>query len=1069
MKPIKLVMNAFGPYAGLTPEIKFEVFEDKGLFLISGDTGAGKTTIFDAICFALFGKTSGEYRDTKNLRSGFAQETDTTYVEFIFSHQGKEYKIHREPAQERLKKKKGKSGSSDYLTVQESAILYYLNQDKDPVSKLSEVNEKIKEILQISFEQFKQIVMIAQGEFRELLQASTEERTEILRSIFVTDAYKNLSSKLKDKKDRYLYAYTDNSKSIIQYFNGFKTSEDSDYYEYLEDLKNKSTSGKNVWNIDEMLDIAGKIISEDKGNYESISENLKKAQSNYEKNNTALTNAITNNNYIKRLEDFLKQKKELTSRKSEIDKLKTDLKLMIAATRFIKPVFDKYYEKLEYSKKQKSIIEKKIAEQIKAEKTLKDKEADLNEKMAAKFDGEKLVIRSEKIKADFVKYQQRDELIKKLDSLKKEEKALITEKEELEKSEKILSEKIKNLSATIEKYKNKPTEFEALDAKSKNVARLKDTLGKLINSDFKEFSTIMSDLTKKQNYYLKKQQEYSEKESIRIHAEKVMDDCRAGLLAQNLKDGDECPVCGSKHHPKLATLPDEVVSDEELKQHKADEEKAKKLKDEAMIAAEELKGRFASQSNHLRNAILDALSDELLPKIDYEKEDLETLHKIAEKTLANVFDMQVHVNNEKNETKKACSELSIAEIELENARGAESEELKARKELNASNRERHAKAYTEANTMFKELSELEFKSLKDAKNEQQKAEKQAKEIAQNIEKAEKDMDTAKTKFTSLTAEINTLNVNLASDENEIKQLKTNYEAALKANGFDDFETYEEYEKGEESIEEYQQDINDYQTQVKVNEDGLKLAQKDAEGKKIIDIEALETEVKSNKLLVEEMRDHLGEIKARLVANTEIRENISNQKDDCENNLRLWGIYNRLYELTAGQISGNAKITLEQYVQMSGFQGIINAANNRLRPMTDGRFELVRHNNLNEKKSNTILDLDVIDNFTGKIRPVGSLSGGESFKASLSLALGLSDTISNNLGGIQMDALFIDEGFGSLDNNSNDMVIEVLKNLSSNNKLVGLISHREELIANIPAQIKVTKNRNGSHLEIDTGF
>ena len=173
MKPIKLVMNAFGPYAGLTPEINFETFDEKGLFLISGDTGAGKTTIFDAICFALFGKTSGEYRDAKNLRSGFANEDDTTYVDFYFSHQGKKYQIHREPIQDRLKKRKGKTGESEYISEKEKATLFF--EDGRSISKLSDVNDSIKEILHISFEQFKQIVMIAQGEFRELLQASTQK------------------------------------------------------------------------------------------------------------------------------------------------------------------------------------------------------------------------------------------------------------------------------------------------------------------------------------------------------------------------------------------------------------------------------------------------------------------------------------------------------------------------------------------------------------------------------------------------------------------------------------------------------------------------------------------------------------------------------------------------------------------------------------------------------------------------------------------------------------------------------------------------------------------------------
>ena len=238
---------------------------------------------------------------------------------------------------------------------------------------------------------------------------------------------------------------------------------------------------------------------------------------------------------------------------------------------------------------------------------------------------------------------------------------------------------------------------------------------------------------------------------------------------------------------------------------------------------------------------------------------------------------------------------------------------------------------------------------------------------------------------------------------------------------------------------------------------------------MIDVEALEEKVETIKEKEEEIREFLGDTKSRLSINKELYENIREQKDDYEDNKRLYAIYSRLYDLASGNVSGNSRITLEQYVQMAGFDGIIAAANRRLLPMTDRQFELIRHDNSNEKKSKTTLDLDVLDNFTGKRRPVGSLSGGESFKASLSLALGLSDTVSMNAGGIQMDALFIDEGFGSLDSKSNSSVIEVLNNLSGKNKLVGLISHREEIINSISNQIKVTKDRSGSHIEIDTGF
>lgn len=210
------------------------------------------------------------------------------------------------------------------------------------------------------------------------------------------------------------------------------------------------------------------------------------------------------------------------------------------------------------------------------------------------------------------------------------------------------------------------------------------------------------------------------------------------------------------------------------------------------------------------------------------------------------------------------------------------------------------------------------------------------------------------------------------------------------------------------------------------------------------------------------------MEGRIQGNLEIREKIAAKSAAYERAYRENQMHRRLYELVSGKIPGSsAKITLEQYIQTAGFDSIIAAANKRLVPMSDGQFELCRKQNPDSRKSKEILDLEVLDNFTGTRRPVGNLSGGESFKASLSLALGLSDTVSQHLGGIQMDALFIDEGFGTLDKKSIDGAMEILMDLSGKGKLVGVISHREELIESIPQQIHVTKTRDGSTFTVET--
>ena len=248
MRPIKLMISAFGPYAETMPEIDFTQFEERGLFLISGDTGAGKTTIFDAICFALYGTTSGTYRDTKNLRSEYAADGVESYVDFYFTHQGKNYHVWRQPGYERRKLR-----GTGTVSVKEKAVLY--EEGKVPIEGLNNVNAAVIRLLNIDEKQFKQISMIAQGEFWNLLNAKTDERTEILRTIFQTNGYKNIEFRLKDRMDESFRAKMDAQNSIVQYFGDVVTDEDDELAPQLEELQRRSSGAGSAWNLAEMLDM----------------------------------------------------------------------------------------------------------------------------------------------------------------------------------------------------------------------------------------------------------------------------------------------------------------------------------------------------------------------------------------------------------------------------------------------------------------------------------------------------------------------------------------------------------------------------------------------------------------------------------------------------------------------------------------------------------------------------------------------------------------------------------------------------------------------------------------------
>lgn len=332
MKPSKLIISAFGPYAGRVPEIDFTKFEEKGLFLISGDTGAGKTTIFDAICFALYGTTSGSYRDTKNLRSEYASDTAESYVDFYFSHQGKNYHIWRQPSYER-KKQRG----TGVITEKEKAVFY--EEGKAPVEGLTQVNLAVKDLLHIDEKQFKQIAMIAQGEFRDLLNAKTEQRTEILRTIFLTDGYKNIEYRLKDRMDASYAIRRKTEDSIVQYFGDVSASKTDVLSEELTELKDRARESGSAWNLEELLELLGRLIQSDQEKLEVEKERLEEAECILRSRQKVLATAQTNNEFIDRLLYLQKERAELATRGQKIKDATDLLDRQKTATREVHPVY----------------------------------------------------------------------------------------------------------------------------------------------------------------------------------------------------------------------------------------------------------------------------------------------------------------------------------------------------------------------------------------------------------------------------------------------------------------------------------------------------------------------------------------------------------------------------------------------------------------------------------------------------------------------------------------------------------------------------------------------------------
>ena len=411
MKPIKLIMSAFGPYADKV-EIDFSVFDKKGLFLISGDTGAGKTTLFDAICFACYGKASSERRDTRSLRSEYAKDSTESYVDFYFSHQGKNYHVYRTPQYERRKLR-----GEGMVAAKEKAILYL--EGESPIEGIKEVSGAIEELLHIDVNQFKQVAMIAQGEFWNLLNAKTDERTAILRTIFMTSGYKNIEYKLKERVDRAFGSFKDSGKSIVLYFNGAKAARDSDLFEELSDLQMRAGRSESAWNIAEMINCLTAIDLADDAMLKEVEGELAEAEGRLKELQGALAGAEKNNEFITRLEKLEKRKAELEARKSEIEEKEKILEKQKAAVINVKPTYDNRKDRIramEAAEKEKILTEKELTE---ATGALKEAEKQLEESKKRENEKESLYVKVKQISEDEPKYFERETVTGKLEILKK--------------------------------------------------------------------------------------------------------------------------------------------------------------------------------------------------------------------------------------------------------------------------------------------------------------------------------------------------------------------------------------------------------------------------------------------------------------------------------------------------------------------------------------------------------------------------------------------------------------------------------------------------------------------------
>lgn len=1039
MKPLKLTMCAFGPYADVQI-IDFTELDNRNIFLINGPTGAGKTTIFDAISYALFGEASNTNKDRDGLRSDFASQETITYVDLEFSLRDKKYKVTRYPQQAR-KKSRGEG-----FTYKNSEAFLILSEG-NTVSGVTLVEEKINEILGINKNQFRQIVMLPQGEFRKLLEADSSEREIIFRKIFGTEPFEKFQKVLDDKRKE---MYKDIAKVNTERITNVKRVDVTNNEELSKIIDKENLNFKEI-----ILGIE-EIIENDEIQEQNLSKKIEEISEKEIKiqNEIALLEEV--NKKIKEKEEYEEKYKELISKKEEYENKKDKLyqgrkalEIAILENNFKEK--ESYFQRKEreYLEVEQRVIlyRKKVEESIKKLKEEESKEEQRKET------SNKLTI----LKSFQTKVRDYEDKKNNIEQIKKE----------LERKEREYSGLDSQIKLDRAKYNNLNKEFVELQKseveKEKVISKVEEK--EVICNDMRDFYKYYNGYLiniKKHNglkiNFEKIEKKYMEVKSKYEMMENNFRKGQAGILAKDLKDGIKCPVCGSKHHPSLAEMIEGVPTEEELNQLKHEFDKIKQQRDIMLQNMSDLNGVI----NNSNEIILDykLKLEKSLGKIidDYWEKDILNFISIKGKEIA------LEVENLKKRLIK-IEQDNKKKIDVRNTFIKLEEEIEENnillEKLNEEYKESFAKVKSEESSILaieKEIPE-KFRSVPELNKKIKNIENKLLELNQLLEKARKEYEVINNEYISLKTNKKSKLENLQELLKEIEKNKDNMNKKIIKCGLKDYNNYLAVKLSEDQLKSLDEDIQDYNQNIKIIKFNLNRAINNSKDLEFIDLDIIKEKLEKVNQEKNQLNREYNIVFSRLDNNIKtlkeikkLNEKISEKEDDYK-------IIGELARISNGD--NDERITFERYVLAAYFDEIIAAANIRLSKMTGGRFLLSRKEEKGKGRRQEGLELEVFDNYTGKARNVKTLSGGESFKASLALALGLADVIQSYAGGISLDTIFIDEGFGTLDSESLDNAIETLVELQNGGRLVGIISHVPELKERIDNILEIIPTKEGS--------
>ena len=1010
MKPIKLTMQAFGPFAQ-TETIEFDKLGTNPLFLINGPTGSGKTSILDAICFALYGETTGNERQGIQMRCDMAAPTLLTEVTLEFSLHGKSYRVIRSPEQEAPKAR------GEGMTVRKhTAALYEItDEEKLITSKTTQVKTEVTNIIGLNETQFRQVMVLPQGKFRELLLATSKEREEIFGQLFQTDIYKKIEYALKDKASAISKAKDEFDNQIRGALQVAGVSSEVELTEQREALASQFESVQ-------------KQEQESLAQLNAVKTELQKAE--------ALSNEFKKREQAEiALKQHLEQSDAVSSCQLQLDNAKKASKVELP------------YVTLQNASKQTQELEQKVAQLSQdltvANDAVKSKEGALQ---TAKEQAAQLPKLTEQ------QYQ--------LEGMK----GKLVEKSELEKAINAGLAQKSEFEATLKKYialKEKLTLEAQQGQKSLDQARVDVASIGSVEAEIKQQQRLMQDLQKltglnqelakldaltpsKQASVDQAKARYVELQRSADTLELSWHNAQAAVLAQRLQAGEMCPVCGSVEHPQPAQFVGEEVTKEQV-------QRARNTEREGQVVLNQLNNQLEQHNIAVGQykQQIEQLSVELGQNASMDLSALQASMQQLNERLQQLSSINlVQLEQSVNELNQRCVTGEGKINDLQNQMAANESTIKV-------NQEQLVKLSTSLDAKYSSLEVLEQNIVA--------IQKQIAELNATFEAAQNHLQQAVLAKTNIESQLTTNQQWLNEALERLNTAKADWAQALQASAFEDEAQFLTSKVDEAEMQVWQQEIDAFkQTQIKLEQT---LADLNSTLKDLVlpDLEGLNVKLNSVQQGYVEARNQLDSTRSLFERLEKVRNDIATLHDKNTKLVDEYKVFGTLYDVASGKTG--SRISLHRFVLGVLLDDVLIQASQRLSLMSKGRYILARKTEGFKGAAGRGLDLVVEDSYTGKTRDVATLSGGESFMAALALALGLSDVVQSYSGGIRLDTLFIDEGFGSLDPESLDLAIQTLVDLQQTGRMIGVISHVSELKEQMAQRIDVEPSRLGSTVSV----